>query len=165
MQARNSQYAHLQEDWPLHAFLHRRKKELAKAELRLRVADAKVEAVRHWGRIAEQAFREFQARLAQFVSILDGDLPKAVATLEQLLVSLDRYFAAQAPAVAPRSMAESDEPRPTAITDTENSAAMPTDADHAPEPGLGEASVAAADEHAVDPQRSEPAEALAREES
>jgi hypothetical protein len=76
------------------------KKELAKAERRLHLAEAKVEAVRHWGRVAEQAFREFQARLAQFVSILDGELPKATARLERMLASLDKYLAVQAPPAA-----------------------------------------------------------------
>ena len=76
------------------------KKALAKAERRLHVAEKKVEAVRHWGRVAEQAFREFQARLAQFVSILDGELPKATARMERMLSSLDRYLAVQAPAIA-----------------------------------------------------------------
>jgi hypothetical protein len=48
--------------------------------------------------MAEQAFREFQARLAQFVSMLDGELPKGVATLERMMASLDRYFMVEAPA-------------------------------------------------------------------
>jgi hypothetical protein len=73
------------------------KKALAKAERRLQVAELKVEAVRHWGRMAEQAFREFQARLAQFVGMLDGELPKGVAALERMMASLDRYFAVEAP--------------------------------------------------------------------
>jgi hypothetical protein len=73
------------------------KKALAKAEQRLKVAELKVEAVRHWGRLAEQAFREFQTRLAQFMSILDGELPKGVARLERMMASLDRYFAVEAP--------------------------------------------------------------------
>jgi hypothetical protein len=76
------------------------KKALAKAERRLHLAEKKVDAVRHWGRVAEQAFREFQARLAQFVSILDGELPKATARMERMLASLDRYLAVQAPTVA-----------------------------------------------------------------
>jgi hypothetical protein len=79
------------------------KKDLAKAERRLHVAEIKVEAVQHWGRVAEQAFREFQARLAQFVSILDGELPKATARLDRMLASLDRYLAVQAPPAAPES--------------------------------------------------------------
>jgi hypothetical protein len=73
------------------------KKALAKAERRLQVAELKVEAVRHWGRLAEQAFREFQARLAQFISMLDGELPKGVATLERMMASLERYFEVEAP--------------------------------------------------------------------
>jgi hypothetical protein len=73
------------------------KKDLDRAERRLRLAEAKIEAVRHWGRVSEQAIREFQARLAQFISILDGDLPKAIAAMERILASLDQYFAVQAP--------------------------------------------------------------------
>jgi hypothetical protein len=73
------------------------KKALAKAERRLQVAELKVEAVRHWGRMAEQAFREFQARLAQFIGMLDGELPKGVAALERMMASLDRYFSVEAP--------------------------------------------------------------------
>jgi hypothetical protein len=95
------------------------KKELAKAERRLHLAESKVEAVRHWGRVAEQAFREFQARLAQFVSILDGELPKATARLARMLASLDRYMAAQAPPAA-REL-------PTASSGEAQSMTMPGD--------------------------------------
>jgi hypothetical protein len=84
------------------------KKALAKAERRLHVAELKVEAVRHWGRIAEQAFREFQARLAQFISMLDGELPKGVAALERMMASLDRYFLVEAPAALPQTDAVGD---------------------------------------------------------
>ena len=90
------------------------KKALAKAERRLQVAELKVEAVRHWGRLAEQAFREFQARLAQFISILDGELPKGVAALERMMASLDRYFAVEAP-TAPRETAESSGGEPQSM--------------------------------------------------
>jgi hypothetical protein len=69
------------------------------------VAEAKVEAVRHWGRIAEQAFREFQTRLAQFIGILDGELPKAVSSLERILMTLDAYLAVEAPIAARESAA------------------------------------------------------------
>jgi hypothetical protein len=74
------------------------KKELDKAQRRLHMAEAKVEAVRHWGRVAEQAFREFHTRLTQFTSLLDGDMPKAVAALERVLTALDRYLAVETPA-------------------------------------------------------------------
>jgi hypothetical protein len=88
------------------------KKELAKAERRLHVAEIKVEAVRHWSRVAEQAFREFQARMAQFVSILDGELPKATARLERMLASLDHYLAVQAPSAGRElSVANTDKPQ------------------------------------------------------
>lgn len=81
------------------------KKELDKAERRLRLAEAKVEAVRHWGRMAEQAFREFQTRLAQFIGILDGELPKAVSSLERILMTLDAYLAVEAPIAVRESAA------------------------------------------------------------
>jgi hypothetical protein len=106
------------------------KKALAKAEQRLRVAELKVEAVRHWGRLAEQAFREFQARLAQFISILDGELPKGVATLERMMASLDRYFVVEAPQalrepasaleVDPRSANDVEPPSPAALDEVPN---------------------------------------------
>jgi hypothetical protein len=81
------------------------KKDLDKAERRLRLAEAKVEAVRHWGRIAEQAFREFQTRLAQFIGVLDGELPKAVSSLERILMTLDAYLAVEPPIAARESAA------------------------------------------------------------
>jgi hypothetical protein len=93
------------------------KKELAKAERRLHLAEVKVEAVRHWGRVAEQAFREFQARLAQFVSILDGDLPKATARLARMLATLDRYMAVQAPPAA-RDLTEAPAEKTTSMATT-----------------------------------------------
>jgi hypothetical protein len=97
------------------------KKELAKAERRLHLAEIKIEAVRHWGRVAEQAFREFQARLAQFVSILDGELPKAAAGMERMLDSLGRYLAVQAPSAA-RELTDaiSDDQRSMAIAGQEH---------------------------------------------
>jgi hypothetical protein len=99
------------------------KKALAKAERRLDIAERKVEAVRHWGRVAEQAFREFQARLAQFVSILDGELPKATARLERMLASLDRYLAVQAPSVAAEvADATADKSQSMAVTGDERPA-------------------------------------------
>jgi len=82
------------------------KKSLEKAQRRLQNAQVKTEAVKHWGRLSEQAFREFTTRLSQFVSMLDGDLPKAVSTLERMLVSLDKYLATAAPAVARFEAAE-----------------------------------------------------------
>jgi hypothetical protein len=105
------------------------KKELEKAERRVKVADQKVEAVRHWSRVSEQAVREFQARLAQFVSMLDGDLPKAVAALERILTSLDRYLVVDAPAAAREGA--------ISTTDHERSMRMPDDEEKAQEAAEG----------------------------
>jgi hypothetical protein len=108
------------------------KKELAKAERRLNIADAKLEAVRHWGRVAEQAFREFQARLAQFISLLDGELPKGVCALDRMLVSLESYLAVQAPQATPELAGEIAEPtascRETPATEEEKQPDLGTDA-------------------------------------
>jgi hypothetical protein len=101
------------------------KKELDKAERRLRIAETKVEAARHWGRVVEQAFREFQARLAQFISVLDGDLPKAVATLERILMTLDRYLAVETPMAAAQSVAAESMRRPS-VEPEELARAVPT---------------------------------------
>ncbi|MEX2140159.1 MAG: hypothetical protein WD894_12915 [Pirellulales bacterium] len=104
------------------------KKALAKAERRLQVAEIKVEAVRHWGRLAEQAFREFQARLAQFLSMLDGELPKGVATLERMMASLDRYFTAEVPRALREVATRSAEPGSMAVADPPAAAALEQEA-------------------------------------
>jgi hypothetical protein len=85
------------------------KKELEKQQRRLKHVEDKIEAVRYWSRIAEQAFREYQATLAQFVSMLDGDLPKSVSTLERVSRALERYMALAAPeSVAREAPSESE---------------------------------------------------------
>jgi hypothetical protein len=126
------------------------KKELDKAERRVHLAEAKVEAVRHWGRVAEQAFREFHSRLAQFISVIDGDLPKAVAALERLLAALEGYLAVEAPsASAPAGARESvamdweDDQSPQATADRSleiDRASGPDSAESEQESTAGEAS-------------------------
>jgi hypothetical protein len=127
------------------------KKELAKAERRLQIAEAKVEAVRHWGRAAEQEFREFQARLGQFTGTLDGELPKAVALLERFLSSLDRYLAVAAPQAVRESSesslvtAAAGEPETTEV----ESAIPAIDDRDQPDPNRPQRSDDAAVEHAA----------------
>ena len=126
------------------------KKALAKAERRLQVAEIKVEAVRHWGRLAEQAFREFQARLAQFISVLDGELPKGVASLEQMMASLDRYFAVEAP-LALRESANTDSKEPRSMAAADQPAAATDDKENKEEEAVAPLLDEPADPHGVPP--------------
>ncbi|MDZ4817657.1 MAG: hypothetical protein SGJ20_01650 [Planctomycetota bacterium] len=73
------------------------KKQLEKAQRRLMHAQQKIDAVKHWGRLSEQQYREFLTRLSQFTSVLDGDLPRAVSVLDRILKSLDQYLSTQTP--------------------------------------------------------------------
>lgn len=98
------------------------KKALKQAELRLKLAQAKAEAVRHWTRVASEQFRDFQVKLAQFISTLDGDLPKAIATLERITASLERYLGAAAPQIARQAEAaweQEQEQRQAAVSSIE----------------------------------------------
>ena len=94
------------------------KKELEKQQRRLKHAEDKVEAVRYWSRVAEQAFREYQATLAQFVGMLDGDLPKSVSTLERVSRALERYIALAAPSSVAREAPSEGEGRSMAMPES-----------------------------------------------
>jgi hypothetical protein len=94
------------------------KKELEKQQRRLKHAEDKAEAVRYWSRVAEQAFREYQAKLAQFVSMLDGDLPKSVGTLERVSRALERYLALAAPTTVARESPSESEAQSMAMPDS-----------------------------------------------
>jgi hypothetical protein len=104
------------------------KKELEKQQRRLKHAEEKVEAVRYWSRVAEQAFREYQAKLAQFVSMLDGDLPKSVSTLERVSRALERYLVLAAPSSVAREALSEPETQSMAMPLSTSPITTPDDA-------------------------------------
>lgn len=73
------------------------KKALQRAQERLQNAELKAEAVKRWGRAIQHELNEFTGRMAQFATMLEADLPKAVATLERILDALDRYTSMSGP--------------------------------------------------------------------
>ncbi|MDX1963777.1 MAG: hypothetical protein SFX18_11525 [Pirellulales bacterium] len=77
------------------------KKALARAEQRLKTTEQKLAAVQHWGREAQHAWNEFQARFAQTISLLDGDLPRAIAQLQKIIAQVEDYLAVRAPDIPP----------------------------------------------------------------
>jgi|GEM_PF-1242096 len=95
------------------------RKALQRAEERLKMAEAKAETVKKWTRSLQHELNEFAGRMAQFAAVLEIDLPKAMATLDRVLSSLDRYVST----TAPRPM---EEPLKPAV-DAAGSMAMPLD--------------------------------------
>jgi hypothetical protein len=95
------------------------RKALKRAEERLKLAEAKAEAVKKWTRSLQHELNEYAGRIAQFNAILEIDVPKALATLDRVLSALDRYVST----TAPRPMAE---PR-SSETKSAGSMAMPRD--------------------------------------
>ncbi len=93
------------------------RKALQRAEERLKIAEGKAEAVRKWTRSLQHELNEFAGRMSQFAAVLEIDLPKAMATLDRVLSSLDRYVST----TAPRPMAKQGAP------DGASSMAMPLD--------------------------------------
>ena len=73
------------------------KKALQRAEQRLKIAEAKAEAVKKWTRVIQHELNEYIGRMAQFAAVLEIDVPNAMATLDRVLSALDDYVATHAP--------------------------------------------------------------------
>lgn len=127
------------------------KKALQKAQLRQRTAETKVELVKHWSRQVQQQLNEFEAKLANFTSLLDGDMPQAVAALERISNALAHYLAVQAPPAAREPVVNSSgqtfgERDSISPPDSGEAAPPPTGMEQpAAEPSDGSASPAAAE--------------------
>ena len=121
------------------------KKVLQKAQERVRLAEQKAEAVRHWSRAMQHELNEFAGRMVQFNAVLEGDIPRAMAVLHRILDTLDRYVSTTAP--LPMDVAELE--RPGSITSVQSEAA---DGDGAKVEGADET-----DESSPDPQPHPPA--------
>ncbi len=73
---------------------HDEKKALEAAQKRLRLAQHKVEAVRHWSRVADREANEYVGAVSQLRRWLEHDLPNALADLERMSRALEGYVAA-----------------------------------------------------------------------
>ena len=77
------------------------KKALEGAKRRLRLAEEKVEAVRHWSRVVEHAVGEYRGEIGPLTAWLEVDAPQALATLKRLTEALDTYVAISTSPEAP----------------------------------------------------------------
>ena len=66
------------------------KKALQRVQERLRIAEEKAEAVKHWSRVSSTSQR-YAGRMTQFAAVLENDVPGAMAVLAKILETLDRY--------------------------------------------------------------------------
>jgi hypothetical protein len=70
---------------------------LRTAKRRMEQAEEKIEAVRHWHRVVQQAVLEYQGKARQLASYLVTDLPRGLARLERMVQSLEAYVSLAAP--------------------------------------------------------------------
>ena len=83
---------------------------LEAAKRRLRLCEQKVRATKKWRVEVHHETEEFLGRMAKMINFLDNDLPRALATLERMAKSLDKYTGQTAPQDAsPNSSEKNDE--------------------------------------------------------
>jgi hypothetical protein len=95
------------------------KKVLEQAQQRLRVAQEKIEKLRHWSLAVERAVSEFQSGTRPLGFYLEADLPRGLAALRHMTNALEAYLALEAPDVPPPTSFAASTPadRPPAATD------------------------------------------------
>jgi hypothetical protein len=69
------------------------RKALEKAKRRLHLCEEKIGATRRWRVQMQKEVEELQVQIARLRHYLETDLVKAMATLEQMSVSLEKYLA------------------------------------------------------------------------
>jgi chromosome segregation ATPase len=75
-------------------------KNLRKAQQRLAEAEDKLERTKKWIPLLGRAVDEYRAQGHRLAGILEGDLPRALALLEQKLAALESYVRLTAPAAS-----------------------------------------------------------------
>ena len=73
---------------------------LEKAKRRLRTAEEKVQAVRHWSHVVGHEVTEYRGSVNQLAGWLQGDLPRALAALQRMTTALESYVALESTADA-----------------------------------------------------------------
>ena len=72
---------------------------LERAIRRLREAEGKVEKARHWQNVLPRAVAEYEGPSRQLMAMLDADLKRSLAILDQRIDALDAYLLTAVPAV------------------------------------------------------------------
>jgi hypothetical protein len=106
------------------------KKALERAQQRLRVAQAKLDKLRHWTYAVNRAAIEFQAGIGPLGLFLESDLPRGLAALRHMTLALESYVALLGPEVPADLIAASPAP-----DDGPAAAVSQAVAEPAPEPG------------------------------
>jgi hypothetical protein len=70
---------------------------LEKAIRRLQEAEGKVEKIRQWRNLLPRAVAEYEGPARQLMGMLDADLPRGIAILDQKIDALDAYMNTAAP--------------------------------------------------------------------
>jgi len=83
---------------------------LEKANRRLQEAEAKVEKTRHWQNLLPRAVAEYEGPARQLMGMLDADLARGIAILDQKIDALDAYLRAEAPSTPGRVAIDSSAP-------------------------------------------------------
>jgi hypothetical protein len=75
------------------------KKQLERARQRLAYVENKIPVVRKAGQAADREVTEYKGRASQLASLLDGEIPRAIALLDRVLTILESYVALNHPDV------------------------------------------------------------------
>jgi hypothetical protein len=63
------------------------------AQKRLEEAEEKLERCRHWARVVQKAMEEYQAPAQQLATMVEGQPPRSVVALNQIIDALESYVA------------------------------------------------------------------------
>ena len=80
------------------------RKALAQAQRRLEEAEEKLRRVKKWAHALDREFMLFKAQCQQVSGAVAGDLPNAVARLERMIDSLQKYVTLAAPSSGSESL-------------------------------------------------------------
>ncbi|MBI2480751.1 MAG: hypothetical protein HYV60_19625 [Planctomycetia bacterium] len=87
---------------------YEQKKNYERAKRRLRYCEDQVRKVKQWIQTIRQELTVFDGQMARMRLSVDSELPRAIATISNLLNALERYAGAVGN-VAPRNLRESEE--------------------------------------------------------
>jgi hypothetical protein len=73
------------------------KKQLERARQRLVYVEEKIKIVRKAGQAADREVTEYKGRASQLASLLDSEMPRAIALLDRVLTILESYVAMSHP--------------------------------------------------------------------
>ena len=76
---------------------YQEKKQVALAKERQRYTEEQVQVVRQWQRRIQHEIDIFRGKLGRIEHIVDSDMSRAVATLERVVLALDRYAERKVP--------------------------------------------------------------------